>query len=339
VTFIQSLSVGERKALKKLARRELGRVSERIHMVLLSARGYSVGQIAQIFETSEGTIREWLEHFEKEGVEGLRDRPRSGRPRKVDAVAQEVIETQVETPPSTLGYLFGFWTVLALCSHLAKNLGVTISPSSLRRAMHILEFRWLRPKLDMPKQDPKAHEKMEKILQRLFAAGKDTAILCLDECDLHLLPVLRAMWMRKGHQVRVPTPGQNRKRSIFGAMDLVTGRFIHGIFERRTAVDFIVFLEKLLTAYPDGQILVLLDNFSAHKAAVVKEWLRSHPRIELLYLPAYSGHKQNPVEKVWWRLKAVVAANRCHGSMSVLIEAAERFFAELTPEAVLRLAA
>lgn len=339
MTFIRSLSVSERKALKKLARREVGRVSERIHMVLLSARGYAVPQIAQIFETSEATIREWLERFEKEGVEGLRDRPRAGRPRKVDVVAQKVIESQVETPPSTVGYLFGFWTVLALCSHLAKDFGLTVSPSGLRRAMHVLGFRWLRPKLDMPKDDPNARDKMDRILQRLFAAGKETAILCLDECDLHLLPVLRAMWMRKGHQVRVATPGQNRKCSIFGAMDLVTGRFIHGVFERRTAVDFIAFLEQLLSAYPNGQILVLVDNFSAHKAVVVKEWLKSHPRIELLYLPAYSGHKQNPVEKVWWRMKALVAANRCHGSMSVLIETAERFFAELTPEAVLRLAA
>ena len=43
---IGCLSAAERQALNRLRRRAVGRVSQRAHMVLLSARGYTVGQIA-----------------------------------------------------------------------------------------------------------------------------------------------------------------------------------------------------------------------------------------------------------------------------------------------------
>jgi len=75
--------------MKRLARREVGRVSERIRMILLSSRGYTVPQIAEIFECDEATVRNWIERFEAEGVEGLRDRPRPGRPRHEASVRRQ----------------------------------------------------------------------------------------------------------------------------------------------------------------------------------------------------------------------------------------------------------
>ena len=68
-------------------------------------------------------------------------------------------------------------------------------------------------------------------------------------------------------------------------------------------------------------------------------WLADHPQVELLHLPTYSGHKENPVEKIWWQLKARVAANRLHGSMECLIAAIHEFCDSLTPGAALQLAA
>jgi transposase len=61
--------------------------------------------------------------------------------------------------------------------------------------------------------------------------------------------------------------------------------------------------------------------------------------VELLFLPTYSGHEQNPVEKVWWRLKGHVAANRLHGFIDSLVAAVHEFFAFFTPAAARQLAA
>jgi transposase len=94
--FVRPLEEQDQQGLKRLARREVGRVSERIRMVLLSSRDYTVPQIATIFECDEATVRTWIERFEAGGVEGLRDSPRSGRPRKVDAVVRETIRQEME---------------------------------------------------------------------------------------------------------------------------------------------------------------------------------------------------------------------------------------------------
>src|SRR5215211_562421 len=118
MVFVRPLSAGERRLLPLLARTEVGRVGERIHTVLLSSRGYSVPQVAASFDCDEATVRTWLTRFEADGVDGLRDRPRSGRPPKADAGAREAIGQALDQAPSAGGYLAGYWTVAMLAAHL-----------------------------------------------------------------------------------------------------------------------------------------------------------------------------------------------------------------------------
>lgn len=338
MVFVRALQDKERDELKRLARREVGRVSERIRIILLSSRGYTVPQIAAIFECDEATVRSWIERFEAAGVAGLRDRPRGGRPRKADAVAQDTIRHAMAGGPAAAGYLFGYWTVVTLVAHLATHYGLRLSRATLRRTLRALEFRWRRPRHELP-SDPAAASTMWQLCEQLLRAPAAAVILAVDECDLHLLPVVRAMWMPKGQQVRLPTPGANRKRSVFGALDLTSGQWHYQVFWRRRSLEFLAFLDQLRLAYPDQSLLLVLDNASSHKANIVQTWLVDHPQVQLLWLPAYSGHKQNPVEKIWWRLKDRIAANRLHGSIDSLVTAVHDFFGSFTPADALRLAA
>jgi transposase len=332
------LSEAERRALKQLARHEVGRVSERIHMVLLASRGYASSQIAAIFECDEATVRSWLARYSAEGVAGLHDRPRSGRPRQADATAQEVIRHQLATPPSTLGYAIGYWTLVTLTAHLVSACGLPVSRATVRRTLQALGYVWRRPRHVLLCDSERAAKMWARCTQVLRSAP-DAVLLCLDECDIHLLPVLRALWQPRGQQTDVPTPGSNRKRAIFGALDWLSGDWQYLIREHKCAADFLVFLEQLLRVYPAQPLLVVLDNASIHHAKLVGAWLQEHPRMHLLYLPAYSGHRENPVEKIWWRLKDQIAANRLHGSMEALITAVHGFFSTLTPDDARRLTA
>jgi transposase len=338
MVYIRPLSAAERRELRRRARSEVGRVSERIRMVLLSDRRYSVPQIAGIFECSEATVRGWLTRFATEGIAGLYDRPRMGRPRQADAVARETIRRTVAVAPAAAGYGFGFWTVVTLSAHLAQQYGLHLSCSALRRVLQALDYRWRRPRHCLP-VDPAAPAKMAALCRRFVHAPAEAVFLCEDESDVQLLPLLRAMWMRRGQQVRVPTPGTNRKRTIFGALEWDTGRWLYTITERKRTVEFLAFLEQALAAYPGRPVLLVLDNASIHTAKAVAPWLAAHPRLELLYLPTYSGHAQNPVEKVWWRLKDQVAANRLYSNIDALMLAVHAFFAAFTPQDARRLAA
>ena len=334
MVFVRALAEAERQELRRLARREVGRVWERMRAVLLSGRGYPVPQIAAIFECDEVTVREWIRRYEAEGAAGLRDRPKAGRrPRATPAARQTLQRTVTETRPA-----LGGWTVVLVQVHLVVAHGLALSRTTVRRLLHALGLRWRRPKLGLL-GDPETARVMGTLCERLLAAPADAVVLALDECDVHLVPALRAMWMPAGRQTVVPTPGTNRKRGVFGALDLTSGAWHYQVTGRKRAVEFLAFLEQLVTAYPDRPLQLVLDNVPIHHARATGAWLAEHPQVELLFLPRYSGHRENPVEKVWWRLKQQVAANRLHADVEALELSVHQFFAALSPHAALQLAA
>jgi hypothetical protein len=115
--------------------------------------------------------------------------------------------------------------------------------------------------------DPLAAEKRAQLEQAL--TDSEATLIAEDECDLHLLPILRAMWQRRGEQQSLITPGQNRKRGVFGALNLRTGEWVYHLTERKRSVEFIAFLAALWTAYPTGIIYVMVDNASIHTSRAV----------------------------------------------------------------------
>ena len=52
----------------------------RAHAVLLSARGYSLDQIADIYQQDRDRVSLWLDWWDEHGYDGLADDPKSGRP-------------------------------------------------------------------------------------------------------------------------------------------------------------------------------------------------------------------------------------------------------------------
>lgn len=325
----------QKAELQQVARQAVGRVSERAHFVLLSAAGHSPPVIGRLMGYDAQTVRGWLCTYQQRGRAGLEDDPRSGRPKK-EPYLTAIVQAQASQPPPNSGYLQACWTVALLVLHLARCFRVIASPFAVRRALHRAGFRWKRPKFaPAQRRDPQAAAKQARIAQAL--ADPTGIFLAEDECDLHLMAVLRACWQRIGEQLRVVTPGQNAKRGVFGALDLRTGAWFYQLSAHKRSTDFIAFLAPLLAAYPVGCIYILVDNASIHASKITRQWLALHPRIELLYLPTYSGHQLNPVEKIWWALKGEIAANRCFKFLHNLDTAIQLFFADFSPEDALAL--
>src|SRR5207237_5612744 len=103
------LSDEERRELQQVSRQAVGRVALRAQMVLLCARGYRVPQIAQIHDCGEDAVRLWLRRYAQEGIPGLVDEPRSGRPPK-DRLAAEIVDTRAGQPPECSGHARAYWT-------------------------------------------------------------------------------------------------------------------------------------------------------------------------------------------------------------------------------------
>jgi transposase len=329
----------EYSELKRMTRRAIGRVSPRAHLILLSVQRHSVPELASLFAMSRATARLWIPRFHAYGPEGLYDDPRRARPRKVTPQVLECVVTMRQDDPQHAGYLATCWTVAMLGLALLHKLGVQLSTSALRVAWQAVGLRWRRPRLAMPsKVDPEKTRKQWVMAKAVVEAGPTATILYGDESRLQLLPLLRAMSQWVGQQVRVPTPGTNVTRVLFGALDIRTGRWVYRVRERRRKEDFMAFLEHLLEAYPTGLILLMVDHFSSHTADAMDEWLATHPRLQLYYLPTYCSHV-NPVERIGLRLKNTLAADRLYGSMKLVLETTEASFRGMTPEQALGWAA
>jgi transposase len=335
--FVQ-LTDDQRREVHQVSRQAVGRVALRAQMVLLSDRSFSVPQIAEIHECGEDVVRHWLHRYEELGIAGLEDEPHPGRP-PMDPMARHVVDTQASQSPECSGYVQSCWTVGLLTAFLALRFHLRLSPSTVRRFLHQMGWRWARPRLAPAsmlrrKQDAEAKAKVAAIDHALSLVAENVAhLLYLDECDLHLLPVIRSMWM-KGERVRIPTPGQNARHAFFGALDAQSGVFHWVDHDRKLAVYFVAFLDELVLAYPAGPLYLVLDSAPTHTAKVVQGWLVAHSRVQLLWLPKYAAHEVNPAERIWGLMKNTVAANRLAGNIDLLVTQACRFFQELAPHPV-----
>ena len=327
------LTVEQSHSLRQVSRHAVGRIALRAQMVLLSHRKFSVPQIATIHDCGEEVVRHWLHRYEEHGIEGLEDEPKSGRPRK-EPLAEQIVDVQASQSPRCSGHVHSCWSVRRLTAFLDDRFHLALSPSTIRRLLRASGWRWRRPRLApastlSARRDPDTEEKLARIAaaHREAEAGR-LQILYLDECDLHLLPVVRSMWM-KGERKRISTPGKNAKWAFFGARNALTDAWHWTDHSRKLAVNFVAFLEQLVREYPTGSLVFVLDSAPAHTAKVVQKWLAQHDRVEQLWLPKYAAHEANPVERVWGLMKDAVAANRLCGSIDLLTQAARRFFQDL----------
>jgi transposase len=306
---------------------------------LASDRRYSVPDIATFFGVSRNTVRFWLHRFNKDGPAGLYDEARSGRPRKITPEVQDTLCKLVQAGPEQAGFSATCWTVAMLVRALAAKLHVQLSPSAIRGKLHQRGLRWGRPRLSMPdKVDPDKAQKQWAMAKAVVEAPPDAVVLYADESRVQRLPLVRAMWHWAGQQVRIPTPGSNVSRALFGALEIRTGRWTYLVREHMRQEDFIAFLEHLLVVYPHVPILLFVDNYSSHTARLVRDWLEGQQRLQMYFLPKYCSHL-NPVEGIWLRLKGQVAANRLYGSIQTLLDAVDAFFREMSPECALAWAA
>ncbi len=132
------------------------------------------------------------------------------------------------------------------------------------------------------------------------------------------------MWAKIGRQPRVPSPGQNEKKVVYGAVDYASGKITTMISDTKSGFHFIAFLNLLLRIYAGRQIRLVCDNARYHHTRAVRDWLDGHRRwIEVYWLPAYCPDL-NLIERLWGHLKRTVLANVLFAGIDDLVRAFQR---------------
>src|SRR5690349_17264729 len=125
---VRALTVAEREQIKRLsqARTAPARAVERARMIQLATEGLSVPVIAQRLARAEKVVRRWVVRFNAEGLTGLQDKPRSGRPTTYSREEVSVVVTTALTDPQAVGQAYGSWTFARLERSLNEERGLAI---------------------------------------------------------------------------------------------------------------------------------------------------------------------------------------------------------------------
>lgn len=141
---LRELSADELLKLQDLLRAEKtpGSHFRRCRFIWLLAGGYSIAQASDYVGVHYTTAHGWVKRFEAEGLDGLRTRTRSGRPRVYDTDAEDLVVDIATSRPKDLGLSFTTWSLSKLTKHLHETEGL---PNISRGTVHsILQRRGLR---------------------------------------------------------------------------------------------------------------------------------------------------------------------------------------------------
>ncbi len=99
--------------------------------------------------------------------------------------------------------------------------------------------------------------------------------------------------------------------------------------ERFDAQVFLSFLQQVLVNYPEGKIVMILDNARIHHAKLIQPFLKEHAsRLELVFLPPYSPNL-NLIEGLWKWLKSSIISNVFYASVKEIRKAVREFVQKL----------
>jgi len=332
-----TLKPSERKTLLEHYRKSTDPgIRLRAHILLLLDDGQPWSQIARMLYTSTSTIKRWKDRFQQEGLEGVLQ-SRRGRPVVFFCWwAALVVRWVTEKIPRDFGFLRSRWSCATLVLLLWQEHNVRVSAETVRRWLHREQIVWRRPRPVLGPKDPDYAYKLGKIRHLLAALPDDETAVFEDEVDVNTNPKIGAMWMPRGQQAVVVTPGTNVKRYLAGSLHWRTGElFVSSPGTQRNAELFIRHLKDLcrrLRRY--RRIHVICDNAKFHDCVKVREFLaRWGSRIVLHFLPKYAP-QTNPIERVWWHLHEEITRNHRCQTIDELVELVFDWFGYKSPFAI-----
>ena len=280
------LTPEEREELEARARSRSCRADDarRARLILMLAAGTSYRTIQANLPCNEHYILRWKTRFQDERLAGLYSRHRGRKPTRRTAEVEARILARTRHKPSDGST---HWST----RKLARELGVD----------HMLVARvWARAGLQphrmeryMASNDPDFEAKAADILglylkppqhAAVFCVDEKTAIQALDRLD-PVLPFSPGRIERHGFEYY-----RHGTLSLYAALNTKTGEVLGKTASRHTSAEFVAFLADLVAHQPaDREIHVIVDNLSAHKTKLVKDFLAEHPKVALHYTPTYSS--------------------------------------------------
>ncbi len=288
------------RRLRRLARGKTVRadVALRARMIHLLARNPCVARVARRLAVDPKTVRLWRERFLSHGLRGLRDKPRSGRPRRISDVTRCELVAMACSRPKLYGIPFRrTWTFDTLhAAYRVKCPNVQISRTSVVRILGDADLRPHRVQSWMHSEDPQFRAKVTHICDLYLNPPPGAVVLCVDEktgmqAKSRKYPTKWAGLGRSGrYEYEYKRHGT---ATLFAAFHTQTGHVFGEISKKRKARDLLRFMRKLAKKYPKVEIHIIWDNLNIHYDGPSKRWTQFNKqqgdRFHFHYTPLHAS--------------------------------------------------
>jgi transposase len=254
------------------------------------------------------TIYPWLRKHEDKGMEALVERIAQGpEPKLTEKQRQQVKRWILGKDPRQYGFDFGLWSRRIVQALIEEKMGIDLGLTAVGRLLASLDITPQKPLRRAYERDPAAvalwqRETYPKLKRRAKRLG--AKIFFLDEAGFQSDPPLARTYGLKGETPVVVTSGQRQSLNVISAVN-ARGQFWAATYTGKLDAEaFVAFLKNFMDSRT-GKVFLVVDGHPAHKANVVKAYLKSlQGRLELHFLPPYAPDL-NPDEFVWSYMKNI----------------------------------
>jgi transposase len=290
---------GELEGLTRSTRTE-HRLRQRARIVLLAADGMATRAIGRKVGCTTGTASKWRVRYAEWRLAGLDETGnRGGASKYTTETTRRILRVLDLRPPD--GY--GRWTGPLI----AKALG-DVDVQHVWRVLRAHKIDLAARKSWCESNDPEFAAKAAEVVGLYVAPPENAIVISVDE-----KPSIQALERRQGY-LKLPSgralTGQSHdyKRhgttTLFAALNVATGKVSGRQYKRRRRIEFLDFMNRIVTEHPGRELHVILDNLNTHKPKNDR-WLKHHPSVHFHFTPTKASWL-NQIE-IWFSILAAKA--------------------------------
>ncbi|WZD69812.1 IS630 family transposase [Photobacterium damselae subsp. damselae] len=272
--------------------------------------GYSRTQIAKFLKVSRTSVNKWVQTFLEEGLDGLKEKPRTGRPPLLTPKQREQLSQYIKDKAhDTQG---GRLTGADIHAYIVKEFGKYYHPDSIYYLLNHMGFAWITSRSKHPQQSQAIQEdfkkfKFETILKIPgHIALKNVDIWFQDEARFGQQNTTTRLWAERGTRPRAVKQQQFEYAYLFGSICPQKGIGEAIVVPWVNKDIMIEHLKQISSVTEKGRhAIVIMDGAGWHTEDIADDF----QNISIIKLPPYSP-ELNPIEQVWSWLRQHYLANQ-----------------------------
>src|SRR5213594_4490161 len=255
------------------------RIAQKCRIILMAGDGMSNRSIAQQLSVSRPTGIATRDAFVQGGLEALTGKKKRKRSASVltPELEQRILDTTLKTKPFDGTH----WSVRGLAKHMR------VSRMMVHRVWQRFDVQPHRVEKFKLSKDPKFEEKVRDIVGLYLDPPDRALVLCVDEKSqiqaldrtAPILPLRPGLPERQTHDYK-----RYGTTTLFAAFNILNGKVIGSCLPRHRGKEFAKFLNHVEKQVPpDLDVHIILDNYSTHKSATIRRWLKSRKHLHFYF--------------------------------------------------------